>query len=130
MLSPGARHSLTFSTSSSGKIVLGILKRLHGFVCSRADVLQSCGHAALAVPGYLLEVGLVLRQRQQLLAAAVRGRPMLALTQLSNYMYLTLKGSFSAVSKPNFASKYALENSRRDLQNALLCTVLVAQFFV
>ena len=27
---------------------------------------------------------------------------MLALTQLSNY--LTLKGSFSAVSKPNFAS--------------------------
>ena len=48
--------------------------------------------------------------------------PMLALTQLSNY--LTLKGSFSAVSKPNFASKYALESSRRDLQNALLCTVL------
>ena len=32
---------------------------------------------------------------------------MLALTQLSNY--LTLKCSFSAVSKPNFASKYALE---------------------
>ena len=48
--------------------------------------------------------------------------PMLGLTQLSNY--LTLKGSFSAVSKPNFASKYALESSRRDLQNALLCTVL------
>jgi len=32
---------------------------------------------------------------------------MLAPTQLSNY--LTLKGSFSAVSKPNFASKYAFE---------------------
>ena len=48
--------------------------------------------------------------------------PMLGLTQLSNY--LTLKGSFSAVSKPNFASKYALESSRRDLQYALLCTVL------
>ena len=48
--------------------------------------------------------------------------PMLGLTQLSNY--LTLKGSFSAVSKPNFASKYALESSRRDRQNALLCTVL------
>ena len=47
---------------------------------------------------------------------------MLALTQLSNY--LTLKGSFSAVSKQNFASKYSLESSRRDLQNALLCTVL------
>ena len=52
---------------------------------------------------------------------------MLGLTQLSNY--LTLKGSFSAVSKPNFASKYALESSRRDLHNALLCTVLNAQNF-
>ena len=36
----------------------------------------------------------------------------------------TLRGSFSAVSKPNFASKYSLESSRRDLHNALLCTVL------
>ena len=35
-----------------------------------------------------------------------------------------LHGSFSAVSKPNFASKYSLESSRRDLHNALLCTVL------
>ena len=34
-------------------------------------------------------------------------KPMVGLTQPSNY--LTLKGSFSAVSKPNFASKYALE---------------------
>ena len=34
----------------------------------------------------------------------------------------TLEGSFSAVSKPNFASKYAFESSRRDLHNALLCT--------
>ena len=50
--------------------------------------------------------------------------PMWGLTQLSNC--LTLKGSFSAVSKPDFArlSKYALGSSRRDLQNALLCTVL------
>ena len=36
----------------------------------------------------------------------------------------TLQGSFSAVSKPNFATKYALESSRRDLHNALLCTAL------
>ena len=43
----------------------------------------------------------------------------------------TLQGSFSAgwlagtaVSKPNFASKYSLESSRRDLHNALLCTAL------
>ena len=32
----------------------------------------------------------------------------------------TLQSSFSAISKPNFASKYSLESSRRDLQNALL----------
>ena len=58
-----------------------------------------------------------------------RGQPiMLALTQISNY--LTVKGSFLAVSKPNFASKYALESSRRDLQNALLCTVLVGSVWV
>ena len=36
----------------------------------------------------------------------------------------SLQGSFSAVSNPNFASKYALESSRRDLHNALLCTLL------
>ena len=38
----------------------------------------------------------------------------------------TSRGSFSAVSTPIFASKYALESSRRDLQIALLCTVLVS----
>ena len=32
----------------------------------------------------------------------------------------TSQGSFSAVSKPKFASKYAFESSRRDLHNALL----------
>ena len=32
--------------------------------------------------------------------------------------------SFSAVSTPIFASKYSLESSRRDLHNALLCTIL------
>ena len=47
-------------------------------------------------------------------------------TQLSNY--LALMGSFSAVSKPNFASKYAFESSRRDLHNALLCTALKSHF--
>ena len=38
----------------------------------------------------------------------------------------TLQGSFSAVSKPNLQvkTKYSLESSRRDLHNALLCTVL------
>ena len=61
-------------------------------------------------------------------SSTTRRAAMLGLTQLSNY--LTLKGSFSAVSKPNFASKYSLESSRRDLQNALLCTVLVGSVWV
>ena len=42
----------------------------------------------------------------------------------------TLQGWFSAVSTPIFASKYSLESSRRDLHNALLCTVLYCQIFV
>ncbi len=41
----------------------------------------------------------------------------------------TSRGSFSAVSTPIFASKYALESSRRDLHNALLCTGLKSQIF-
>ena len=41
----------------------------------------------------------------------------------------TSRGSFSAVSTPIFASKYSLESSRRDLHNALLCTVLQSQNF-
>ena len=41
-----------------------------------------------------------------------------------------LAGSFSAVSKRNFARRYALESSRRDLHNALLCTALKSHFFL
>ena len=40
----------------------------------------------------------------------------------------TLEGSFSAVSKRNFARKYAFESSCRDLHNALLCTALQSHF--
>ena len=36
----------------------------------------------------------------------------------------TLGGSFSAVSKPKFTSKFSSESSRRELHNALPCTVL------
>ena len=43
---------------------------------------------------------------------------------------LTLEGSSSAVPKPNFASKYAFESSRRDLHNALLCTALQSHFLL
>ena len=60
------------------------------------------------------------RARAVLLAAPVPG----ACAQLRR----TLQGSFSAVSKPNFASKYAFESSRRDLHNALLRTVRKAYF--
>ena len=41
----------------------------------------------------------------------------------------TFEGSFSAVSKPIFATKYSLESSRRDLHDALLCTALPPFFF-
>ena len=47
----------------------------------------------------------------------------------ANFRGLVLGGGGSAVSKPNFARKYPLESSRRDLHNALLCTVLNAQKF-
>ena len=40
------------------------------------------------------------------------------------------EGYEKAASKPNFASKYSLESSRRELHTALLCTVLYSQIFV
>ena len=41
----------------------------------------------------------------------------------------TLSGSFSAVSKPNFASKYSLESSWRDLQDLHAFAPLRPQYF-
>ena len=41
----------------------------------------------------------------------------------------TLQGSFSSVSKPMIATKYAFETSRRDLHNTLLRTALLSQKF-
>ena len=67
------------------------------------------------------------RSRHQQLAIrgeAVTSRPRNHLGDLYAESGQTLQGSFSAVSKPNFASKYSLESSRRDLHNALLCTAL------
>ena len=43
-------------------------------------------------------------------------------------MRQTSQGSFSAVSRRNFASKYAFESSRRDLHKAVLCTALNSHF--
>ena len=41
-----------------------------------------------------------------------------------NWIFLqTLRGSFSAVSMPIFASKYSLESSRRDLQDLHVCVL-------
>ena len=87
----------------------------------------SSGHSAPeAMPGKV--PGPHHRYGSKMLRPVHAPRPMLALTQLSNY--LTLKGSFSALSKPNFTSNYALERSRRDLLSALLCTVLVESVWV
>ena len=71
-------------------------------------------------------LGKNLKTRPTLAAAAAAAR---AEAVAARGVRQTLKGSFSAVSKPNFASKYAFESSRRDLHNALLCTVLSSQFF-
>ena len=46
-----------------------------------------------------------------------------------NNVNQTSRVSFSAVSTPILVSKYSLESSRRDLHNALLCTVLQTQNF-
>ena len=64
------------------------------------------------------------RLREDLLEDALRARDYEDLADLYAESGQTSQGSFSAVSKPNFARKCALENSRRDLHNALLCTAL------
>ena len=56
-------------------------------------------------------------------------RLLIRMTGAENPPPQTLGGSLSAVSKPNFARKYSLESSRRDLHHALLCTVLQSQNF-
>ena len=63
--------------------------------------------------------------------AAHAGRPRHAadVTVGCHGMRQTSQGSFSTVSKPKFANKYAFESSRRDLHNALLCTALKSHFF-
>ena len=44
--------------------------------------------------------------------------------RMNHQKLIVPEAPFSAVSKPNFASKYSLESSRRDLHNALLITAL------
>ena len=62
--------------------------------------------------------------------ASRRGRPHVQnVLPAASSIGQTLQGSFSAVSKPIFATKYSLESSRRDLHNTLLCTALQSQFF-
>ena len=71
-----------------------------------------------------------LHQRKELVEADLARAVFVHLGDLYAESGQTLQGTFSAVSKPNFASTYALERSRRDLHNALLCTGLKAQIFV
>ena len=58
-----------------------------------------------------------------------RGAGCLAAFTADGGLRQTSQGSFSAVSKRNFARKYAFESSRRDLHNALLCTALKSHMF-
>ena len=59
-------------------------------------------------------------------ATLFRGKlfPLFYLGNLCTESGQTLQGSFSAVSKPHFASQYTFQSSRRDLHNTLLCTAL------
>ena len=61
-------------------------------------------------------------------APARRGRP--SSCRADTAARQTLQGSFSAVSKRNFASKYSLESFRRDLHNALRSTALQSHFLL
>ena len=65
---------------------------------------------------------------QQALPQRGHAAPLLRAT-LPLGMRQALQGSFSAVSKPNFAIKFSFESSRRDLHNTILCTALQSHFF-
>ena len=83
----------------------------------RSRRVRQVGRTASSVPAWGHE-------RAAKLAALLRAH------QAWAGMKQTLEGSFSAASKPKFASKYAFESSRRELHNALLCTALQSQFFL
>ena len=73
----------------------------------------------------ILAFGQILRDvHQDVLAFVETIRSGMNLGDLYAESGQTLQASFSAISKPNFATKYALESSRRDLHNALLRTAL------
>ena len=109
------------------------------FLGSYSLVINDC--SSLPFPGYGMALGSTAaharsRRRQTLrlpCQAAPRRHPAILTASIptkewSEYWIefspQTSRGSFSAISTPIFASKYALESSRRDLHNALLCTVL------
>ena len=69
--------------------------------------------------------GPVLRRHEPRLRARPERRQSCSCDPGGWYLWQTLQGSFSAASKRNFAKKYALESSRRDLHTALLCTARI-----
>ena len=79
--------------------------------------------------GRVRETGLPARGPPLRLREAHLAAPGAPASAVAAQMRQTLEGSFSAVSKRNFARKYAFESSRRDLHNALLCTALKSHFF-
>ena len=94
-----------------------VLHLPHALVLAGVDVREAVLELGEAAG---LALGLARRR-----AARVGERPRFLKTMDSWQM----EGSFSAVSKPNFTSKYAFESSRQDLHNALLCTAPKPHFF-
>ena len=89
-------------------------------ICSRGPA--GAGRHDLRVRGHEPPGHLVPRDAVDDVAAH-RGEVRLALRERARSRWSFVEGSFSAVSKPTFARKYAFESSRRDLQNALLRTM-------
>ena len=90
-------------------------RRLRFFVClEQRNEHQAKRRSVILTDGEMIENSQASFLHQP--GGSVRG-------ERAHFTRLVLGGG-SAVSKPNFASKYLLESSRRDLHNALLCTVL------
>ena len=81
---------------------------------------------ATSKPTFCAKSGWVMTRRSALVDS---GENLSSATLLVSSIGQTWQCPFSAVSKPNFASKHAFESSRRDLHNALLCTALKSHFF-
>ena len=99
-------------------------------VASVGSLSQGKGRVPVPARGVISSRGSPTRPRCASAAGPIQGPCTQTLGDLYTESGQTLEDSFSAVSKPNFASKYAFESCRRDLHNAPFCTALQSQFFV